>query len=323
VRTIFVAVILALCSILAPAKAQQTAKIPRVGFLSPVGRSTGARSFEAFRQGLADLGYVEDKTVVIEPRFAEGNYGRVTELTRELVALKVEVIAVLGAVTVRAARKEAGDVPIVFAVVVDPIADDLVTNLDRPGGNVTGVTTFDPEQSRKQLELLREVIPGLMRVAFLGDQGVSEALMKASEEQARALGIQSLRIRLSGPAPDLEGVFTAIRQEHADALVALEEPAVGINANTIAVLATKYHIPSLYTPIRADAGFLLAYGTSLKDGMRGMAPYIDKILKGAKPGELPVQASTRYDLTVNLKTAKEIGVTISPDVLKRANQVIQ
>ena len=315
--------ILVLGVILTPAQALQPVKIPRVGYLSPVGRVSGMRTFEAFRQGLTDLGYTDGKNIEIDARFAETNYERVPELTRELVALKVDVIAVLGAVTVRGARLAAGDVPIVFAVVVDPVRDNLVTNLDRPGGNVTGVTTFDPEQPRKQLELLKEVIPGLKRVVFLGDQGVSEALMNASEAQAGALGIRSLRLRLSGPAPDLEGVFAAIEHEHADAIIALEEPVVGISADRIATLAIKNHVPAMYTPLRPDVGFLLAYGTSLTNGMRGVAPYIDRILKGAKPGDLPVQALTIYELTVNLKTAGALGVTIPADVIKRANHVIQ
>jgi len=318
--TVFV---LALGVLMTPVQAQQPVKIPRVGYLSPVGRATGVRTFDAFRRGLGDLGYIDGKNIEIAARFAETQYERIPQLTRELVALRVDVIAVQGAVTVRGARQAAGDVPIVFAVVVDPVEENLVTNLEHPGGNVTGVTTLDPQQPRKQLELLKEVIPGLKRVAFLGDQGVSEALMNASEAQVRALGIQSQRHRVSGPAPDLEGVFAAIQQEQAGALVALEEPVVGITADRIAALALKYRIPAMCAPLRSDAGFLLAYGTSLADGMRGMAPYVDKILKGVKPGDLPVQALTNYELTVNLKTARALSVAIPPEVLKRANHVIQ
>jgi len=323
--SMFTAVILALGATLVSeqAQAQQAARIPRVGYLSSVSRTAGTHTTDAFRQGLADLGYVDGKNIVIEPRFAEGKFDRVPELTRELVDLKVDVIAVLGAVTVRAARKAAGDVPIVFAVVVDPVADDVVASLERPAGNITGITTFDPQQPRKQLELLKEVIPRLNRVAFLGDQGVSEALMKASEEQARALGIQSQRLRVSAPAPDLVEAFAEIRREHADAVVVLEEPVLAIHAKKIAELATESHLPAMFTPIRADAGGLIAYGTSLADGMRSIAQYVDKILKGAKPGDLPVETLRYYELTVNLKTAREIGVTIPPEVIKRANQVIQ
>jgi putative ABC transport system substrate-binding protein len=219
VMTVF---ILALAVVLAPAQAQQPAKVPRVGFLAPQGRSLPL--FDAFRQGLADLGYVEGRNVVIEPRFAEGQYERFPDLFAELVRLKVDVLAVTGAVTARAAKKAVIDIPIVFAVVVDPVADNVVPSLERPGGNLTGVTSFDPQQATKQFELLREVIPGLRRVAVLGDQGVSEALMKASEEQARALGLQPQRLRVAGPSPDLEAAFAAIKQGHADALLILEEP---------------------------------------------------------------------------------------------------
>lgn len=326
-RTLFPAVVLVVGAVLAPApvraQAPHAAKIPRVGFLSPVSRAAGLRTAEAFRDGLAKLGYVDGKSIAIEARFAEGKFDKVPELTRELVAFNVDVIAVLGAVTVRGVQRAAGDVPVVFAVVVDPVVDGLVKQVEHPGANTTGVTTFDPQQPAKQLELLKKVLPRLERVAFIGDQGVSEALMKASESAARTLGIKSQRLRLSGPTSDLENVFTAVRQEHADAVVALEEPAVGANAEKIAALALKYRVPAVYSPLRAEAGFLFNYGTSLTDGMRGMAPYIDKILKGAKPGDLPVQALRNYELTVNLKTSHALGIKIPPEVVDRANHVIK
>jgi len=314
-------VILALGAVLAPANAQQPAKISRVGFLAPQGRSLPL--FDAFRQGLADLGYIDGQNIVIEPRFAEGHYERFPDLFAELLRLKVDVIVVTGAVTARAAKKAVTDIPIVFAVVVDPVADNVVPRLDRPGGNLTGVTSFDPQQATKQLQLLKEAIPGLKRVAILGDEGVSEALMKASEEQARALGLQTQRFRVAGPSPDLEGAFAAIRQEHADALLVLEEPVLGVHANKIAELAARDRLPTMFPPSRVAAGGLIAYGTSQVAAIRRMTAYVDKVLKGAKPGELPVETVTRYELIVNLKTAREIGVTIPPEVLKRADRVIQ
>ena len=314
-------VVLALGAVLAPAEAQQAAKIPRVGFVSSAARS--ALGFEAFRQGLADLGYVEGQNIVIEARFAEGQYERFPEFTAELVRLKVDVIALVGAVTARAVKKTVTDIPIVFAMVVDPVAENVVANLEHPGGNITGVTTFDPQQARRQLELLKEAIPGLKRVALLGDQGISEALMKANEEQAPALGLQTQRLRVAAPNPDLEGAFAAIRREHADALLVLEEPVLGVHAKRIAELAAKDRLPTMFAPSRVAAGGLIAYGASLADGMRRMAAYVDKVLKGAKPGELPVETVKRYELVVNLKTAREIGVTIPPEVLKRADRVIQ
>jgi putative ABC transport system substrate-binding protein len=313
-------VILAMCAVLPAAEAQQAAKIQRVGFLAPQGRSLPL--FDAFRQGLAELGYVEGKNIIIESRFAEGQYERFPALIDELVGLKVDVLVVTGAVTARAAKKTVTDIPIIFAMVVDPVADNVVPSLEHPGGNLTGVTSFDPQQPTKQFELLREAIPGLKRVAIMGDQGVSEALIKASEEQAHSLGLQCQRLRLTATT-DLEGIFATIKQEHADALLVLEEPVLGVRAPKIAELATKEHLPTLFPPSRVAAGGLLNYGTSQVEAIRRMAVYVDKVLKGAKPGDLSVEAITRYELIVNLKTAREIGATIPPEVLKRADRVIQ
>jgi len=296
-------------------------KIARVGFLTTLGRSSPTTG--AFQGGLAELGYVENQNIVIEPRFAEGQYERFPELTAELVRLKVDVIALLGAVTARAVKKIVTEIPIVFAVVVDPVADKVVANMEHPGGNITGVTTFDPQQPRKQLELLIEAFPGLKSVALLGDQGISEALMKANEEQARALGLQTQRHRVGAPAPDLDGAFAAMKREHAGALLALEEPVPVIYAKRIAALAADYRLPTMFSPLMADAGGLLAYGTSIKEGMRRMATYVDKVLKGAKPGDLPVEAVNRYELVVNLKKAHEIGVTIPPELVNQADRVMQ
>jgi putative ABC transport system substrate-binding protein len=313
--------LLSLSFVLPPSQAQPVANIPRVGFLAPQGRSLPL--FDAFRQGLADLGYVEGKNIVIVPRFAEGHYERFPEIFSELASLKINVLAVTGAVTARAAKKSPIDVPIVFSVVVDPVADNVIPNLERPAGNLTGVTSFDPQQATKQLELLKQVVSGLKRVAILGDQGVSEALINAAEDQARALGLQPQRLRLTGPNPDLEGAFEAIRQQHANALLVLEEPILGVHAKTIAELAAKDRLPALFPPSRAAAGGLISYGTSQTEAIRHMAAYVDKVLKGAQPGALRVETVNRYELIVNLKTARDIGVTVPPEVLKRADQVIQ
>ena len=313
-------VVLVLAAI-APAGAQQNTKMPRVGFLAPQGRSLPL--YDAFRQGLADLGYVDGKNIVIEPRFAEGHYERFPEILAELVGLRVDVLAVTGAVTARAAKKAVTDIPTVFSVVVDPVADNVVSSLDQPGGNLTGVTCFDPQQATKQLDLLKEVIPGLRRVAILGDQGVSEALIKAGEEQARSLGLQPQRLRVAGPNPDLDGAFVAMKQQHADALLVLEEPVLGVHATKIAELAVKDRLPTMFPPSRVAAGGLINYGTSQTEAIRHMAAYVDKVLKGAKPSALPVERVIRYELIVNQKTARELGVTIPPQVLKRADRVIE
>jgi putative tryptophan/tyrosine transport system substrate-binding protein len=321
-RMVF-AIVAALAALMAAGStvAQQVTSIPLVGFLNPLDRS--APHFEAFRKGLIDLGYVEGRNIAIEPRFAEGQYERFPDLLAELVHLKVDVIAVTGAVTARAANKAVKDIPIVFAVVVDPVADNVVPNLEHPGGNLTGTTSFDPQQAKKQLELLKETIPGLRRVGLLGDQGVSEALIKASETQAQSMGIQTLRLRVAAPNPDLEGAFAAFKQEQADALLILEEPVVGVRAKNIAALAARDRLPTIFAPSRVGAGGLIAYGTSQTASIRRMAVYVDKVLKGAKPGDLSVERVAPYELIVNLKTAREIGITIPPELLKRTDQVIQ
>jgi len=320
-KALVTGIILALGASLAPAEAQQAARIPRVGFLSPVGRSSPV--FGIFRQGLAELGYVEGQNIVIEPRFAEGQYERLPEMSAELARLKVDLIAVVGAVTARAVKGTITNIPICFAVQLDPVEDHVVASLEHPGGNMTGASSFDPQQPRRQLELLKQTIPGLSRVALLGDQGVRDVLIKANEEQAQALGLQTQRLRLTGASPDLQTAFTEIQRERADAVLALEEPIVGKYAKEIAGLAAHYRIPTMFSPTRADDGGMMAYGTSLAEATRRIATCADKVLKGAKPGELPVEKVTRYELIVNLKTAREIGITIPPEVLKRADRVIQ
>jgi ABC-type uncharacterized transport system substrate-binding protein len=314
-------VTLALVFSLSPSEAQQAAKIPRVGFVAPQGRSLPL--FDAFRQGLADLGYVDGRNIMIEPRFAEGHYERFPDIFAELAGLNVDVLAVTGAVTARAAKKAAPNVPLVFSIVVDPVKDNVVASLEQPGGNLTGVTCFDPEQAKKQLQLLEEIIPGLKRVAVLGDQGVSQALMNASEEQARVLGLQPQPLRVQGPTPDLQAAFAAMKQQHAQALLVLEEPVLGVHAEEVAQLAAKDRLPTMFAPSRVAAGGLIDYGTSQTEAIRHMAAYVDKVLKGAKPASLPVATVTRYELIVNLKTAREIGVAVPTAVLKRADRVIE
>lgn len=303
------------------ARADDAPKAPRIGFLNPLDRT--APHFDAFKQGLADLGYVDGRNIAIEARFAEGQYDRFPQLIAELIAAKVDVLAVTGAVTARAAKRAAVGLPIVFAVVVDPVADGVVADLERPGGNITGTTSFDPLQAKKQLELMKEAIPGLRRVALLGDQGVSEALINASQAQAQALGLQALRLRVAAPNPDLEGAFARMKREHSEALLVLEEPLVGVHAKKIAEMAARERLPTLFAPSRASAGGLLSYGTSQAASIRRMAGYIDKILKGSKPSDLPVERVIPYELVVNLRTARQVGVTVLPEVLKRADRVIE
>ena len=314
--------VVVLLAVLAPGNAQPPAKTPRIGFVAPQGRALPL--FDAFKQGLADIGYSEGQNLTIEARFAEGQYERFPAIFEELTRDRVDVLAVTGAVTARAAKKAVpADVPIVFAVVVDPVADKVVASYEHPGGNLTGVTSFDPQQARKQFELLREAIPTIKRVAILGDQGVSEALITAADEQAQSLGLQPQRIRVAGPNPDLDTAFAQMRQQHADALLVLEEPVLGVHANAIAERATRERLPTVFAPSRVGAGGLFSFGVSQTEAIRHMAPYIDKILKGAKAGDLPVEKIDRYELIVNLKTAHALGVSVPAAVLKKADRVIE
>jgi putative tryptophan/tyrosine transport system substrate-binding protein len=304
-----------------PMRSSSPTKPSRIGYLSTV--SSSSSTFDSFKQGLAELGYLEGRDIVIESRFAEGRYERYPQLIAELLERDVELIAVLGAVTARAVRKAAPKAVTVFAVVVDPVADGVVESMEQPGEYVTGATTFDPLQAGKQLQLLKTVFPELARVALLGDEGVSEALISSNERQARALGLQTLRHRVTGSTPDLETVLACVKQEQADALLVLEEPSVVIHANRIAALAASHRIPTLFAPTWADAGGLIGFGTSLTQAMRCLSTYVDKILRGARPGTLAVQAVTQYELILNLKTAVDIGVSFPAAVLQRANRVIQ
>jgi putative ABC transport system substrate-binding protein len=276
-----------------------------------------------FRQGLDELGYVDGRDVVIETRWANGRIDQLPALAAEMVGLKVDIIVGVGAVVGRAAKSATTTIPIVIAVVIDPV--NLVA--ERPGGNLTGLTTFDPQEARKKLALLQEVVPGLARVAILGDQAVRDK--KGHAEQARALGLQPQSLTIAGARPDLEAVFQAIRREHADALLVLELPATVMHRKRIAELAAQQRLPTLF-PLWGSpgargllAGGLLGYGTRVTEAARRMAAYVDRIVKGAQPADLPFEVVVRPELIVNLKTAQEIGVTIPPNVLARADRVIR
>ena len=206
-----------------------------------------------------------------------------------------------------------------MAVVIDPVG--LVANLERPGGNLTGLTTFDPQGARKKLELLKEVVPGLARVAILGDQALRDK--NGHEEQARALGLQPQSLKIAGASPDLQGVFQAMERSRADALLVLELPATVAHRRRIGELAAQQRLPTLFAGGSSDAGGLLGYGTRVTKAARRLAAYVDRIVKGAQPADLPFEVVVRPELIVNLKTAQEIGVTIPPEVLKRADRVIQ
>jgi putative ABC transport system substrate-binding protein len=305
----------------------QEAKLPRVGVILNDG--PGAL-FDSLRRGLAERGYVEGRNVVFEARFARGQLGRVPELARELIDLNVDVIVSVGAVGAEAAKKASSKIPIVFVGAVEPIAAGFAATLERPGGNVTGITSFDPQQAPKQLQMLREVIPGLVRVAFLTDEDIPRVdgwstVERANDTAARALGIQPQWLKLKGPSPNLENAFIAMANEHAQALVVLDTPVPIIHQKRIAELAITHRLPAMFLGGRrmSEAGGLIAYGTGLLDTLPRMSAYVDKILKGAKPSELPIEVVSRHVLIINLKTAHAIEVTIPPELLKRADQIVE
>jgi putative tryptophan/tyrosine transport system substrate-binding protein len=307
--------------------AQDTTKRPRVGIILNDGPGP---VFDALRQGFGQLGYVEGRNIVIEARFAHGNLDRVPELAAELVGLNVDVIVSLGAVGAQAARKASPTVPIVFVGATDPIAVGFAATLERPGENVTGIITFDPQQARKQFELLKQVVPNFSCVAILSDEEIPRVdgrnpLEKANDTAARAAGVQPQWLKVKGPKPDLEGAFTTLKNERAEALLVLDVPVPIIHQKRVADLAAKHRLPTMFLGGRkiSDAGGLIAYGTGLLDTFPRIPTYVDKILKGAKPGDLPIEVLTQHILFINLKTAREIGATIPPELLKRADQVIE
>jgi putative ABC transport system substrate-binding protein len=308
------------------AQAQQPKKIAKIGHLVPGTLAVHAPNLEAFRQGLRELGYVEGKTFVLELRYGEGRFERLPELARELVGLKVDVIVTVADPAIAAVKRETQTIPIVMATSTDPVATGFVASLARPGGNVTGLSGMTPELSGKRLELLREVVPGLSRVALLWNPDVRGNLFdyNTTEGAARSLRLQLQSVEVPR-AEDFERAFSAITKERAQALIlAGTNPIAFANRGQIASFAQKNRLPSIYASMEyVDAGGLMSYGPSLPNMFRRAATYVDKILKGAKPADLPVEQPTKFELVINLKTAKQIGVTIPPNVLARADQVIK
>jgi len=311
------------------AEAQQAAKVPRIGYL--LGNlATSPHLLEAFRQGLRDLGYVEGRNVVIESRDSEGKLERLPALAVELVALKVDVIVVGGTPQALAAMQATRTLPIVFAAVGDPVTDGLVTSLARPGGNVTGFSTTSaaPEIVGKRLELLTQSVPGVTRAAVLwqpGGQGerTNKDLLHGTDVAARALGVRLQVVEVRGP-DDFGRAFSDVTRARAGALTVLGTTMFFNARRRLVDLAAKNRMPAVY-PLRefVDAGGLMSYGPNLADLFRRAATYVDKILKGAKPGDLPVEQPTKFELVINLKTAKALGITIPQSVLGRADEVIQ
>ena len=292
---------------------------PRIGVLLAGDRSYP--SFAAFQEGLSALGLVGGRTIEVEARFADGQLDRLPALAAELVALHVDVITVIGAVTFWAARQATSDVPIVFTVVLDPVAAGMVADADHPGGNTTGTTNFDPGQARSQIKLLKQVVPGLTRLAILGDAGVPDTLPNLNRAAAEAEGLSAQVLLLRG-VEDLEGAFGAFQDAGAGALLSLEVPRTSTYGERIAALAAAARLPTMFGRDLARYGPLLAYGTSLAAAARRSARMVDRILKGEKPGDMPVERVSEPELVVNLQVARAIGVTIPQDVLAQADEIV-
>jgi len=303
---------------------QQPAKVARVGFLEASTPSAIAARVEAFRQGLRDLGYVEGKNVVIEYRYAEGNFDRLPALAAELVRLNVNVIVTGGPTAIPAAKAATTAIPIVMAFDTDPVGSGFAASLAKPGGNITGLSTLAPELSAKQIELLKEIVPKLARVAVLGTAsrpGSAHALREV-ENAAKALKVQVQFQDVVDPK-GIDAAFLAARKGGADAVLVLGSPLFNANRTELTELASKSRYPVIYDRAEfVEAGGLMTYSVSLADLARRAATYVDKILKGAKPGDLPIEQPTKFDLVVNMKTAKALGIKIPNSVLAQATKVI-
>jgi putative tryptophan/tyrosine transport system substrate-binding protein len=309
------------------AEAQPAAKTARIGYLA-TNLAAAPHLQEAFLRGLRDLGYVEGRNVVIEYRDAEEKRERLPALAAELVALKVDVIVAPPTVAALAAKHATRTLPIVFAVAADPVASGLVTSLARPGGNVTGLTVIGPELVGKWMELLKQAVPGVSRVAVLRQPGAlgertDKDMLNGAEAAARALGVQLHVVEARGPS-DLDRAFSDLSRTRAGALAVLGSNMFANERRRLVGLAAKNRLPAMYTSREyVDSGGLMSYGPHFADNYRRAATYVDKILKGAKPADLPVEQPTKFELVINLKTAKALGLTIPQSVLGRADEVIQ
>jgi putative ABC transport system substrate-binding protein len=309
------------------AEAQQAAKVARIGYLV-TNLAVNPHLHEAFRQGLRDLGYVEGRNLVIEYRDAEGKPERLPALAAGLVALKIDVIVTPSTAQALPAKQATSTIPIVFAAASDAVADGLVTSLARPSGNVTGLSLLAPELVGKRLEQLKQAVPGVSRVAFLwqpggAGEGTEKDMLKRAEVAARALGVRPQFVEARGPA-DFDRAFAEMTRARAGGLTVLVGAMFIIAQRRLVDLAAKNRLPAMYGLREyVDAGGFMSYGPNVPDLFRRAATYVDKILKGAKPGDLPVEQPSKFELVINLKTAKALGLTIPPSLLQRADQVIE
>ena len=317
---------LALCAVLFAlcfsAQAQQPKTVPRIGYL---GLIESRVVDEAFRRGLREQGYVEGQNIHVEYRYAEGRVERLADLAAELVRVKVDVIVATGTQVTDAAKRATKTIPIVFTVTSDPVTSGFVASLARPGGNITGFATLNIETSGKRLELLKEMMPQISRVAVLWNPTNSTTILawKETEAVAKELRIRLQSLEVRGP-DDLESAFRAATTERAGALILLPDNLFRPLQPRIRELVIKHRLPEIYWSSEyVEAGSLMSYGANIPDLFRRAATYVDKILKGAKPADLPVEQPTKFELVINLKTAKQIGLTIPPNVLARADKVIR
>jgi putative tryptophan/tyrosine transport system substrate-binding protein len=322
-----VVVILLLASF-CPAEAQQTAKaLPRIGFISSTGTAESPSPlFEAFRQGLRDLDYVDGKNIVIVHRYAEGRLDRMPGFVHEFVQQKVNVIVGVNNVVIRAAREATKTIPIVMVSSVDPVAAGYIESFAHPGGNITGLAWLNRDISAKRLELLKELLPKLSRVAILWDaDGPGPAVaFKEYTAAARAFKLDLRSLEVRGPSPDFEEAFQAAKTARTEALIVVGNPLMSQHLKSIFALATKHRLPSMTEEDRyVDAGGLISYGANLADLCRRAAEYVVGILKGAKPGDLPVKLASKFEIFINLKTAQQLGLVIPQQVLVQADKVIK
>lgn len=316
-----------------PASAQPAARIPRVGFITTGGAANNP-AHAALTEGLARAGQVAGRTYELEARYSAGENDRLPGLAAELIALPVDMICCVGAVTVHAVRRTSPTIPVLFTIVVDPVLVGLVPNAQRPGGPTSGVTNFDPAQAPAQIRLLKRVMPNLQRLAILGDTGIqgvfqlpgggsASALVRANMAACEAEGIQPQTHLLRGAAENLDEVFARIREGRAQAVLCVFEPTIFLHARGIVQRATAARLPTMLPADIEAAGAMLTYGSSLLDGVRLMAGQLDRVIKGTPVGELPIGVVTQHRLTVNQRLAREIGVTIPPEILSRANRVVE
>ncbi len=319
------AVLLGILSVPPAALAQQPGKVFRVGVLEPTSMASNAASIEAFRRGLREIGYVEGRNLAIEYRSADGRAERFPDLAMELVRLKVDVIVTRGTPAALAAKNATGTIPIIMASSGDPLATGLVASLAHPGGNVTGLSAYATEIQAKQLELLKEIAPRIVRVAFLFNMSnaVLQAEWREVERVARPMGLQPQLLDVR-TVRDLEPAFDAAMRQRAGALIVGIDTLIHANRGPIAEASARRHLPAMSREREfVDTGGLMSYGVHYSDSYRRAAVYVDKILKGARPADLPVEQPTKLELVINLKTAKALGLTIPQSLLPRADELIQ